>query len=66
MHVDEINEKGSTSLHLTAGHGKLGSMKLPISKVVDLNKMDKKGNSTLHDATEGGAVEALEFLLRKG
>jgi ankyrin repeat protein len=56
--------QGSSLLHEAAARGKLESVKLLLSKGIDVNRSFSSGRTALHAACGGGHIQLVEWLLQ--
>lgn len=62
----EREDKATKSLHQAAKDGDIEQVKLLISKGVDINAKDKRGDTPLHKAADKGHREVVELLITNG
>lgn len=62
-YITAVDIRGQTVLHAAAAGGNLGIVKLLIEEGADLGLRDKKGNSALSWAVQGGSMDIVQYLL---
>jgi uncharacterized protein len=63
---DAIDDENLTALHVAAGRGRLGVVKVLLEAGANVHAIDRMGVSVLHKAVYSGVRELVEYLLNQG
>lgn len=64
--VDATDSKGRTALYYAAKYGEIEIVRHLLSNGADPNLHDKMVNYPIHEAVDGGHLDVVELLIRKG